>query len=342
MAASCAVDDNLKEKESEGNRNLNRDLNVNIAVKTFDTKAFIKSNWVNGDQILIWYDSNTGDTQDLTIQFDGSGWSKVGDANIPAQSSGTLKAVYDGYVKVSTAASYTYADNTITSNLKDWTFLTEIQVVVFNGINSANAALYTLACDKLTPCTGYTVGASSITAATGTKGDAVTGIANADGAAFVFATTDSYGSAADYKFTLVDNTSSSAVTKEYTANNLNITTSSQIIAKKIDCTKFAEVVPQEIEIYFDKSGNQYSTPQQFTVGANETASDFKFALPVINWDAGGYIEFQMTTDFQEGLKLTIGEQNPSPSGGGACLDFYAGGQNIYAEFNLTVQQHYRM
>ena len=209
-----------------------KDIVLNISVSNpgaSDTKALIKQGWVENDQIKIWFDANTGDTPDLVIKYDGSSkWTQDGTANnVPASGSGYVKAVYDNKVIVASKDNYSVSGNTLTFDIENWTFLTEIQVVVYgDDIDGTKPSDYTLSCDKFTPCTGYNVGESGITATTGTKGASVIGISNdgvdsKPGVAFVFATADYSASSTDKKdfaFTLKDNTSGSEVTKVYTPN----------------------------------------------------------------------------------------------------------------------------
>ena len=209
-----------------------KDIVLNISVSNpgaSDTKALIKQGWVENDQIKIWFDANTGDTPDLVIKYDGSSkWTQDGTANnVPASGSGYVKAVYDNKVIVASKDNYTFENNTLTFNIANWKFLTEVQVVVYgDDIDGAKPDKYTLSCDKFTPCTCYNVGESGITATTGTKGASVIGISNdgvdsKPGVAFVFATADYSASSTDKKdfaFTLKDNTSGSEVTKVYTHN----------------------------------------------------------------------------------------------------------------------------
>lgn len=201
-------------------------LNISVSNPGADTKALIKTGWTTDDEISIWYDTNTGETPDLVITYNGTKWIQNTSASVsgstPAEGEGKYaKALYNGTVKVASKDTYTYANNTLTFSIANWTFLTEIQVVV-KDLTSVSAGSYTLACDKFTPLAstgnGYTVGSDAITASIGTKGAVVTGISNTDGVAFVFATADYSETATAFKFTLKDNTSGSAVTKVYEPN----------------------------------------------------------------------------------------------------------------------------
>ncbi|MCQ2131593.1 MAG: hypothetical protein MJY94_09470 [Bacteroidales bacterium] len=52
------------------------DININISVANptgTDTKA-VKTNWVAGDKIFIWFDSSVATNPELTITFNGSTW----------------------------------------------------------------------------------------------------------------------------------------------------------------------------------------------------------------------------------------------------------------------------
>ena len=209
--------------------NESKDIVLNISVSNpgaDDTKALIKTGWAANDEIFIWYDGNTDATPDLVIKYDASNtkWIQNQDATVSGNKPSTgaskyAKALYNGTVKVASKDEYTYDGTTLTFNIENWTFLTEVQVVV-KGLTSTSAGSYTLSCDKFTPCTGngYTVNADGIIATKGTKGTAVTGISNTDGVAFVFATADYSPTAVDYTFTLKDNTSGSEVTKVYKPN----------------------------------------------------------------------------------------------------------------------------
>ena len=221
---------------SDNNTCANLKLDVTVSYPGEQTKALIKQDWANEDQIKIWYDTNNGETPNLVIKYDGTGWDTEGTPTTPS-ASGTLKAVYSGNVTVAAnGISYTYAGGTISFNISEWIFLTEVQVVV-KDLDDTNADKYTLACDKFTPFTGYNVGTDAITATVGTKNTAVTGISNDDGVAFVFATAEYSSVFTDFIFTLTDNTSGTVV-KKYTANNPLPENTSVIKAIKIAGSKF--------------------------------------------------------------------------------------------------------
>ena len=256
----------------------NLKLDVTVSYPGEQTKALIKQDWANGDQIKIWYDANIGDTPDLVIRYNGTDWNKATgvseSGNIPS-ASGTFKAVYNGDVTVAAnGISYTYVGETLSFNISDWIFLTEVQVVV-SGIIGDNAAQYTLACDKFTPFTGYNVGPEAITASTGTINTAVTGIDNADGVAFVFATAEYSQTATDFIFTLTNNTSSSAVVKKYTPSNPLPENKSVIKAIKIASNKF--VAPTSASSVTNANNfigtNEENAKSVDLTGANITSED---------------------------------------------------------------------
>ena len=190
-------------------------LNITVAdLGTSDelaTKAMIKTLWTKGNVIQIWYDSNSGSDPNLEIKYDGTKWEMNADYNgnsTPSAGEGKIKALYFGQVRAASKDSYIFKNNTLTFNISNWNFLTEIQVVV-TGI-TGNASDYYLACDKFAPFNNYTVAADTITAIAGSKGDAATGFeseVNPGCATFVFATADyTTGDATDtYKFTLKNN-----------------------------------------------------------------------------------------------------------------------------------------
>lgn len=192
----------------------NEKITLNLSVSnpcSDDSKAMIKTGWAVGDQLLIWYDSNVGQKPDMAIRYDGGNWindeSVEVSGNIPA-SSGQMKALYNNTLIVTAKDPYTFARNTLSGKIQNWTFLTEIQVVV-TGITPEDADKYTLSCDKFTTCTGFVVGTDAITATAGEAGDYASGISNADGVAFVFASSTAYNISTSFKFDLNDGTSGS-------------------------------------------------------------------------------------------------------------------------------------
>ena len=215
VLASCG-----KEEFSDNSNSVSENIKLNVTVAEFGydeaaTKAMIKEDWADGDQISIWLDGNATTNPNYVIKHNSteSKWLQDNTATTEAatpKASGYVKALYNGQVCVASKDSYNYSNNTLSFNIENWKFLTEIQVVV-TGISS-NASDYTLACDKFTPLSGYEVGNDTITAITGTKGDAVAGFAstaNPDCATFVFATGDyTIGDAIDsYTFTLIKTSS---------------------------------------------------------------------------------------------------------------------------------------
>ena len=244
-----------KEEFSDNSGSVSVDFQVNVTVADLGTdspatRAKIKSGWTSGDQISIWYDSNNGAYPDLVIEYNGSKWDKKTEGvtlsgKEPSEGSGKyLKALYNGQLKVASKDDYSFINNTLTINIQNWTFLTEIQVVV-TGISSSDATNYTLACDHFTPLSGYEVGTDAITATTGTKGAPTTGIANTDGAAFVFATSD-YDSdnEQNFLFTLTNTTDDLGTrkVKGYSINKTLAEGTTQIKAIKLSGTDFRESV----------------------------------------------------------------------------------------------------
>ena len=240
--ASCQ-----KEELSDNSNSVAEDikLSVTVAEPGSDdpaTKAKIKSGWSSGDVISIYYDASTEKAFDIT--YDGSKWTSNNITN-PGSARGKVKCLYNGTLKVASTDDYVFADDELTFNIENWKFLTGIQVVV-SGLSSDDAANYTLACDKFAPLSdgGFAVGEDAITATLGTPGTPVTGIANADGAAFVFATADYSDSEQNLLFTLTDTTDPLATrkVKGYSFNETITDGTSQIKAYKISADKFQESV----------------------------------------------------------------------------------------------------
>ncbi|MCQ2155511.1 MAG: hypothetical protein MJY55_06860 [Bacteroidales bacterium] len=288
FAAMAAVLSSCQKSELESvSVNDGKDIVLNISVSNpgaDDTKALIKQGWVENDEISIWYDSNVQENPDLVVKYDGAKWIQKEGAtvsrNTPSEGDNKYaKALYNGTVKVASKDDYTYDGTTLTFKIEHWAFLTEVQVVV-KELDKDKAGSYTLSCDKFTPLAagnGYTVVADAITASSGTKGDAVTGISNTDGVAFVFATADYSETAADYKFTLTDNTSTPAVTKEYTATTDKIsgTTGSMtaIKALTIESISFTAPGPEYVEMKMGASGNNTLKWATMNLGAKTIAGN---------------------------------------------------------------------
>ena len=288
FAAMAAVLSSCSKSELESvSVNDGKDIVLNISVSNpgADTKALIKEGWAENDEISIWYDANMQENPDLVITYNGTKWIQKEGAtvsrNTPSTGTGKYaKALYNGTVKVASKDNYTYDGTTLTFNIANWKFLTEVQVVV-KGLTSASAGSYTLACDKFTPLAagnGYTVSADGITASKGDKGTAVTGISNADGVAFVFATADYSATTAAYKFTLTDNTSTPAVTKEYTATTDKIsgTTGSMtaIKALTIESSKFAAPGPDYVVMKMGSTGSNTLKWATMNLGADKVATSY--------------------------------------------------------------------
>ena len=226
----------------------NIQLNITVANIGPDepvTRASIKEVWDSGDEIKIWYDSNTSATPDLVITYNGSEWKGPESITPPSKSNGYVKCLYDGRVKVVSKADYTYDSTSRTNrkfsfNIESWTCLTELVVVVTDIPQGTDASLYTLACDKFTPLSGdgYTVGTDSITATKGTKGAAVAGFASyiyEGAAAFALATADYSASAQDFKFTLTNTTTNETKVR---TENVTLVSSTKIKTMTLTCYSF--------------------------------------------------------------------------------------------------------
>ena len=226
FAAMAAVLSSCSKNEIEsGLTTESKDIVLDISVSypgADDTKALIKDGWAAGDEISIWFNTNTGSTPDLVIEYDGSNWAQKGDApNVPTSGSGYVKAVYKKNVIVASKDNYSVSGNTLSFKIEIWKVLTEIQVVV-KGLWSENASKYTLSCDKFTPLAssgnGYTVEADNITVSSGTEGTATNGISNKDGIAFVFATADYSSSSAEKKYFTFTITETGGIQQTYKPN----------------------------------------------------------------------------------------------------------------------------
>lgn len=246
------------------------DLKLNITVSEMDdaaTKA-VKTGWVNGDKLNIWFDETNYSNPDLVIKYDGSEWNKDATATVSGKApaaSGNLIVLYEGYNDWSqyihtsenmlptivsnirggsfpraqpiayannSAISYTYESNTLTANLNSWKSLTKIQVVV-TGLDSANASKYALKEQNLYIGT-VKFNSTSLTYTAQSQGVYTLGVPNKDGVAFYFSSL-LYNSSRT--FTLIDISTLTETT--YAVSGKTIETGpSKVAAIKLDGSKF--------------------------------------------------------------------------------------------------------
>ena len=281
--ASCSEGETFEPSSSE------IQLNITVADigpdEPVTRAASIKDVWAEGDQVYIWYDANTGATPDLVITYDGNEWVGPEDITPPHHSRGYVKCLYDGRVKVASTVSYTYsfAACDFSFDIKGWTCLTEIVVVVTDIPGGTDASGYSLACDKFTPLSGkgYTVGSDAITATTGTKGATATGFASyiyEGAAAFAFATADYSGSAQNFEFTLA-NANGTRVCSE----NLTLEPSTKIQSITLAYSEFAAVSSEHEAVQLWKGGPYWATTN---IGAS-TPEEYGYHFA---WGyTGGYV-----------------------------------------------------
>lgn len=238
-------------------------LNLEVAgLGDTDTKA-VKTGWVSGDVLDIWYDNNNQKTPDLVVKYDGSAWAVDGSAsvsgNVPS-AGGTLNAVYfsagneadysfDGgvvsapqeggtvvsdLVAYAQKMAYTYAGNTLTSALSSWEFLSNTQIVLAG--EDIDASGWSMKCDGLKVASGFTFSDGGIVPDVSPAGGAfVFGQPNADGIAFNFVADSDEEK--DYEFAIDDITGDQKY--YYTASSKTLSSSSAVRnAVKIAREKF--------------------------------------------------------------------------------------------------------
>lgn len=201
------------------------DIKINIKVAnldgTPDTRA-VKTGWVSGDKINIWYEGNSQRNPDLVIMYDGSEWKKDAAATVsgkvPAESgkmfyfyeggndlskyTGSTNTYYgfnlvfgDNYYRPTT---YTYTDGIFSADIEYWSPATEFQIVV----TDIAPAKYELKCSNLLKMSGFGVTGATFYTANSGYDQYVPGVANEDGAAFYFKTAQDCTASAIYVFTL--------------------------------------------------------------------------------------------------------------------------------------------
>ena len=282
----AAVFASCQKMEISGDNAVSNDfqLNISVADPCSDnpvTRAYVKTGWANGDKINIWYDTNKQDNPDLVIEYDGTKWKKAEgvtlSGNNPSQGeSKYAKAVYSGNVTVVSKDNYSYDGSTLSFSIANWTFLTEIQVVV-TGLTYESNKTYMLACDKLAIWNGYSIGETAISAkASYTNGD-VSGISNSEGIAFVFKYAYGASETDNYVFTLYDGSKS----KIYTASSKSLSgkTTDKIYGIKLNYSNFTDPVSPSGSTGSD-SGSTHSWVQlsengpkwaEFNVGSTITS-----------------------------------------------------------------------
>lgn len=229
MAAVAALGlSSCSNEMEEAADNSVKDIKLNITVADFDlgdaqTRA-VKTGWIDGDKINIWYDENCQPNPDLVIKYNGSEWVMDETASLSGKTpaaSGSITYMYEGYndlnqytreyeegysiTKFSEATAnltfvnkwsidgtydvpYTCSQETISFNINSWFPITSVQVVV-TGID--NPEDYSLRCNNLQNCEGFSKNYTSWNYS-GNWDMKAYGLPNDDGAAFYFLS--SYGS----------------------------------------------------------------------------------------------------------------------------------------------------
>lgn len=246
---------------------VSKQLKLNITVSNLDEEAgtrAIKTGWVSGDKLNIWFDATNTANPDLILTYNGSEWT-AGDLNKEPNASGNLIVLYEGYNDWSkythnnaymftteqatisglvfaqpiaytgrrvNSFPYTYESNTLTANLTDWKCLTKIQVVV-TGLDAGNASNYALKETHMKRGVVY-FGSQSLDYSNASENTYTLGVSNADGVAFYFFTHTNTGS--DWTFTLKD--ISADTEKTYSVSGKTLDVSSKIQGIKIAASKF--------------------------------------------------------------------------------------------------------
>lgn len=249
LLSSCSSDDKIVLDENTQTSTQDIKININVAAPSTDdlTRAYVKTAWAEGDVIQIWFGTNVQDFKndfganpDLVIKYKSGKWVNDETAALSGRTvngATTMKSVYNGYVKVASVDEFTFSNNTLSATIQNWKFLTKIQVVI-TGLESSDFTNYTLSCDNFLSCTGFQVNADKIVSTEGSADDAVNGIPNAHGVAFVFAETSDV-TKETYTFTLEDFVN--LTTKKYTVTGKVLQMSeTSILGLKINIAKFHE------------------------------------------------------------------------------------------------------
>lgn len=249
-------------------------LSLNITVTEMGgiaTKA-VKTSWVNGDKINIWYDANNGRNPDLVIKFDGSTWSRDNSAAVSGNApsaSGTLNAVYvgsnnlaefDNYIDGGTfsyrtakngmvddtnyparpsllsyvsATPYTCGSAVLTATLSAWQFGPNNTQIVITGLP---AGTWALKCNELLANSGFYLRDSQVFIGNNLRNKYVLPVENPDGKAYYMRTF--IGGSTDFVFTLFKVEDGTRLTYEVSGKALD-TSMNKLNAITIPFSKFA-------------------------------------------------------------------------------------------------------
>lgn len=258
---------------------VSKQLKLNITVSNLNEEAgtrAVKTDWENGDQINIWYDSNVTQNPDLVIKYNGHSWAIDETAEVsgatPSSASGSLRAVYVqgglaqtsrynnlssffGYPCASFDAAYstTYMNGSrlrmatplISTDKSSYTYdsetlTTELNAWSFSYTNNAQVVITNL------PSGTWVLKCDKLMPRTGFGfGDGNFSTSNTEVNSYTLASDNADGKAflfyvytasGDFTFTLYDIDTDTS--KTYTATGKTLDTSGKLNAIKINYSKF--------------------------------------------------------------------------------------------------------
>lgn len=263
-------------------------LNISVAGIGGDATKATKTEWVEGDQINIWYDLNASQAPDLVIVYDGTSWKADKSVSLsgekPAES-GNIKAMYvkegmssfasvsdrsetSGFTNFSfnsqyykntarlsliahvETAAYSYKEGVLTAELAQWSFANtnNVQVVISNLPEGE----WALSCDKFQIRPSMSFYQAGFGVSNTSVGRPSLAYDNEDGKAYMFAYLTK---AEDFTFTLRN-----VVTNEehsYTCNGINLPVKyNALTSLKIDYKKFLGE-DAYIDLSADETANSY-------------------------------------------------------------------------------------
>lgn len=254
-------------------------VDISVSPLESDTKA-VKQEWTELDKINIWLDDTPEDynveSPDIRLEYKSGEWRVIGSLNRQAdrlkESGGKIRGFYesvgdfrketwnmnknwanfpreDKSIKTPVVAyfngiSYTYDSKrrVFATNIKDWTFGTDFQLVV-TGISPDDG--YSLICNDIQTMSGIRVvnGANkSISVGGDPYKNAIAGVPNDDGVAFVGKVLN--GGKKQRTFTLVKKGDESTryVFKTATDVEWNSNNGKRLVANKVSINKFKTAV----------------------------------------------------------------------------------------------------
>lgn len=252
-------------------------VDISVSPLESDTKA-VKQEWAESDVIYIWFDDTPENyevkTSDFVLEYKNGEWRVIGSLRRLTghlkESGGKIRGFYesvgdfrgetwnmnknwanfpreDKSIKTPVVAyfngiSYTYDGKALAAKINDWTFGTDFQLVV-TGISPDDG--YSLICDDIQTMSGIRVvnGTNkSISVGGDPYGNAIAGVPNDDGVAFVGKVLNVGKKQRTFTLVKKGDESTRYVFKTETDVEWNSNNGKRLVANKVSINKFKTAV----------------------------------------------------------------------------------------------------